>query len=781
MDQHRNLNACFNLLTKNLSNHPLSCPVCQTCSHIYTSLTSLLHSLNIQGPNNLLSSFLDQDVNSAFTSNLASKFFTHSKCQCGSESSSPSQSLFNLNIPILTKPTSIQDLIKSSNRQITTNSCIKPNCPIKLSTSSVKLEVTSKNFLFSLNWESQDLKSLTNFILGLRGVLEFGDLFEDNSRVYLQGMILSNKSTTVYIKLSPCFVYIDWQKSTEIYIDYFLFALIQYSMFPVVLIYSYDECESGLDEKIGVYREKIFSYLRFLDGDLPIEEGICFYCWFSDHSMCQEISSRDFWTCECSRVNSAFCLFCLTCARPIHVFPAEIKKTCLFCDETIKSPYCPKCSFVAECSDCARYIYKTQPLACSTCGTLLTSQTSKTCPSCNRIPIKLRCLDCHSAQRSQLCLHSSQQNCSSCLYDYTCGVCFKPQQVFEFKYCWACLSKLVDGLCLNCKQYPASNSWVCRACVDSNKKCDYKHVITLQSIEYCDKCNQKSKIFCKKCTKLTHECTNRVFCIECATDVQNIENFCLACLGNEGNHNCAKTRICKMCFDRIKTCECGGFLRHSEKVCKLCGRNSGGFNQIAEVVWDGQGCRACGFRIEQTVIFCENCNLSQEDFVDREKCKICKKVCAGKYCESCYKQGNCSTCLKDMLISQRLYCLKCNSQIYNRFCGICREIVPLSEVQCYLCSQSNWRCMNNHSNPSKNSRCYLCYSPNIFPCHICNSLSIMPLYSFRSQIDQSILPLQNDLKCCRNCSLALQSCTCGAKYLHYESVCKICSNILPNK
>ena len=778
MDHDRKVNACFNLLTKNLSNHPQSCSDCEVCIYIHSSLTNLLPYLESQSPSHLLSSYLDQSQNPDFTGNLASKFSTHSKCQCGNEYSNSGQSLLQLYIPTLTEPTSLSDLIKSSNPPAATNTCLNPYCPIKNSTSSVELKVTSKNFLFSLYWDSEDLKSLANFILGLNSFLEFEALFGENSKVYLQGMIVSNKSTTVYINLSPCLVYIDKQRSTEIYIDYLLFALIQYSMFPRVLIYSYEQSESGLDEKIIVYKDKIFSYLRFLDGDFPIQEGICFYCWFSDHNMCQEISSQNFWACECSSVNSVFCLFCNNCARPIHRFPEGTNKKCLFCDEAIKSHYCTNCSFVTECSDCARPIYKTQSVACSTCNTLISFQTSKTCPSCNQIPIKLRCLNCHFAINSHLCIHSVEQDCSDCLYDYTCGVCFKPQQVFDFKHCWACSGKLLDGLCLNCKQYPASNTWVCRTCIESNKKCEFSHVITVQSIEYCDKCNKRSKSFCKKCTKIAHDCSNRVFCIECATDIENLRNFCLACIRNEANHDCAKTRICKMCFDRVKVCECGGLLRKSEKKCRQCGRNSAGFNEIAASSSDGQGCKACDFPIEQSVIFCENCNLSHEDFADREKCKICKKVCAGKYCESCYKQGNCSTCHKDLLISQRLYCLKCNSQIYNRFCGTCRAIVPLSEVQCYLCSQSNWRCINHHSNPSKNSRCFLCSSPNIFHCDICKCNSIMPLHSFRSHPDQLYQPFQNDYKCCRNCSLTLQNCICGAKYLPFESVCKICSRVL---
>ena len=779
MNQDKILDACFNLLTKTLQfqelfSHPISCQGCEICLQIHSTLQNLqASSPQPQDPVSLLSSFFHINK-SNLSESLSSRFYYQSKCQCGSKFSLAKQNLFEVSIPPLSTPTCFSSLIKSSIKALPPNTCINSTCQIKKSGSKLKLDLKSKNFLFALKWKSEDLQSLVNFVLGLRDYLEFGELFGNNLRVYLEGMILSNGKTSIYVKMNPCIIYADLQRNTEIYIDYFLFAIIQYSMFPKVLVYNCAESGIGLEDKIFRYKENILSYLRFLDGDLVLQKEICFYCWYADHRRCSEVDGQVFWTCVCKRINPVYCLFCVNCAEPIQKIFEGSDKMCFFCGGITNSHYCRECSFVSGCSDCTRCIYKTQPLACSSCNNLINFQTSKTCATCNQSPVKYRCINCHLAKKSQTCIHASDHNCDECLFDYTCGVCFKPQKVFQGKCCWACQEMLIENMCLKCKIFPSSNSFVCEFCIKSSKKCDKNHIITVQSTELCAKCKEKSEFFCKKCPKLVDDCkkseincNNRVICTECGSDSEGVANFSI------------ENQMCRLCLSRAKVCPCGGVLKSGQKKCASCGKNTAGFNEIAVFYGNGEGCRACDFPIEPSVIFCENCNLSHEGFGKKKKCKICKKACAGLYCESCYKQGNCSTCNKDMLVSQRFYCLKCKSQVFNRVCGTCKVIVPLSDLQCFVCAQSNWNCVYSHSNPSRSSRCYLCAIPNSFCCDWCKKLSVMPLDSFRCPLNQVHPPLQNDFKCCQSCSLSLKSCSCGFKYFPFESVCKICSNVIP--
>ena len=288
MNQDAKVDACSNLLTKNLQfqkllNHPLSCSGCQICISVHSTLVNLnASSQEPLGPASLLTSFFQYIQNSNFPENLSSKFYYQSKCLCGSKFSYPKQNILEVSIPPLSSPTCFSSLITSSKRELPPNPCINSYCQMNKSTSKVKLDAKSSNFTFALNWRSEDLQSLVNFVLGLKDSLEFAELFGNNLKVYLEGMILSNEKTSVYIKLNPCIIYTNWQSSTEIFIDYFLFAIIQYSMFPRVLIYSSAESGSGLENKVLRYKENILSFLRFLDGDLVPQNEICFYNFTSN-------------------------------------------------------------------------------------------------------------------------------------------------------------------------------------------------------------------------------------------------------------------------------------------------------------------------------------------------------------------------------------------------------------------------------------------------------------------------------------------------------------------
>jgi hypothetical protein len=150
---------------------------------------------------------------------------------------------------------------------------------------------------------------------------------------------------------------------------------------------------------------------------------------------------------------------------------------------------------------------------------------------------------------------------------------------------------------------------------------------------------------------------------------------------------------------------------------------------------------------------------------------------SGNYCESCFRCCKCSTCKKDILIGQRLFCKTCSSEIYNRVCITCKILVPLSSLQCYTCTLFNWTCPLNHKNISSESRCLTCNLPNFATCQICTRQEVSSLSSWRST-SINFHPLQNDYYCCLICRKDQNTCICGSRYLKCENICLVCSNSL---
>ena len=161
------------------------------------------------------------------------------------------------------------------------------------------------------------------------------------------------------------------------------------------------------------------------------------------------------------------------------------------------------------------------------------------------------------------------------MYEFTCGLCYKPKLAYETKICWQCSEELVDGVCINCPLVPATNSIVCIDCQFSLKKCKLEHKITKQSIAICKSCKKDSKKFCANCNSFTGNCcTKRWFCLECDRDLSLLQdNKCYKCKGNVSGSLCEKCKvkpICENCFENDKDCSCGARLLSNKNSCLSC-------------------------------------------------------------------------------------------------------------------------------------------------------------------------------------------------------------------
>ena len=724
-------------------------------------------------------------INSPESLSFQTRLIQQSTCSCGNFLSTYPQATFKLIFkkqPI-NKPFS--HILKDALDFPLADSCNKRFCDKKLGSSITTIEGRLTNLLFSVDWESRTLDSLLNFILNLDTCLDLNLLLGVNTQVYLQGMVLTGEHQSVYVQMHPCKIFVNTDNNpSAIYIEYLNFFMLQYSLYPTVLVYSENEC--GIEEyreKNRVFATVLEKYLGFLTGKDELCEEVCFFCWNLSHDACQEIICSAYWDCVCGWNNGKNMVFCQRCSKPQRFLTENDPKTCILCLEPMVSTYCFKCSFVANCSICFKSITKTQSVACLQCNEWLEGCSCKLCDrSINQVQVA--CQTCFMAnyQPSRYCIHNGSKDCLQCFFSFKCGVCKRPKLCHEFKYCWKCKNKLIDGLCINCKHFPATNSFVCVDCVSGTKNCRVGHAITEQSVSECSECKQRSSVLCKNCTLGHKECIGRRFCGDCGLDLEFTLRACTLCESGMGEHSCAGYSVCVICYSQLSTCSCGQKLLSRQGRCLNCLKLRIHKKNLPKLVENpdksGKKCLSCEFFQSNNSNFCENCNCPFDlPYSQKHTCPICKSDSSSKYCEFCYKTQNCSSCKKDLLIGQGLFCGTCMSKTCNRVCRTCNTIVPLSKVICLPCSLLTWRCSCNNVNNEALIRCLKCNRARIVPCTVCKRLSVFPYDSWRFP-EKHLKPFPSDPFCCKDCSQFFRKCVCGFILLPAESICKHCDQVL---
>lgn len=727
----------------------------------------------------LLSKSEIQSLNSLSDS---TSFIQKTVCECGGYLSKHPHNVFNLKIPSDLSQFQFYNWLADKIHIPTSSHCVNKLCKRNSLKGWTQFLNPIKKLIFSLEWQTKSLDSLLKFILGLDPELDLSQLTGDPTKVYLQGMILSGEQRTIYIQISPCKIYADLsQEPSNIYIEYLNFFMLQYSMFPVMLIYSIEDFGvSEYIEKNSLLAAALNNYYSFLCGENEMIEEICFFCWNSNHEPCQEIHSRLYWQCKCGLLNMKNVMICQFCKEPQRALTEHDQNSCILCFNNLTSTYCLSCFKIAQCSKCANSIYKTQSAACLTCEQWLEFYKCKTCNKSIQ-ETQVMCYSCflYSFAENRKCVHSKKQDCFQCYFDFKCGVCRKPKLVNEFKYCWKCKNKLIDGLCINkCKFYPASNSYVCADCVKEGNKCNHEHVLTQQSKNECFDCRGLYNYF-----NNPDKDQYRVFCNECGMDLEKTIKGCVLCESTLSQHDCRELTVCKICYPLLNICSCGARMLSKFSNCKVCNKaqtpRKVAKKSVKNPDLNKKLCKTCGFANDLNSLFCENCNESFDLASSfKHTCSMCNSVTSSKYCKNCYKVYNCSSCFNDLLIGQGVYCGYCNSKTINRVCRTCKLIVPLSKLLCSPCTLLSWRCICEYSNMSNSTKCERCSNPRIVSCELCQKPSIIPMKPWRTSHSPE-KPLLFDVFCCKECSSNLPKCTCGFIMLPSETNCKVCDRINP--
>lgn len=709
-------------------------------------------------------------------------FIQKTTCDCGSYLSTHPQEVFNMIIPNDLSYFQFYNWLVDRFHLPSSSTCVNKSCKINSLKGQTHLQGPIKKLIFSLDWQTKSLSSLLKFILGMDPELDLSQLTGNQGKVFLHGMVLAGEQRTIYVQINPCEIYSDLEEQPpSIYIEYLNFFMLQYSMFPIVLIYSIED--SGVQEYIeknSLLSAALNIYYKFLCGENEMIEEICFFCWNSNHEPCQDIHSRLTWKCNCGQINAKNIMICLNCNEPQRILTENDRKSCILCFKGMNTTYCLSCFKLSNCSKCAKALYKTQPIACLACEQWLDNYN---CKSCNQSIEKLQvtCQSCflHNFTQNKKCVHNKDQECFQCYFNFKCGVCKKPKLANEFKYCWKCKSKLIDGLCINqCKFYPASNSYVCADCVKYGNKCSDGHVLTAQSKVECFDCGN---IY--NAPNRHRQIDIRGFCNECGMDLERTSKGCVLCQSTLSQHDCREFFVCMLCYPLLELCSCGAKLLSKFTNCKVCNKVRIHHKKVPKSIKNPSSakkiCQNCGFYNEHNMLFCENCNQSFDPSgTFKFTCSICNSPSNTKYCQNCYKTCNCASCFKDLLIGQSLHCGYCNSKTLNRVCKSCKLIVPLSKVLCLPCTLFSWKCSCQYINQNSNKKCERCRNSRIVSCEICQQSSILPVEPWRSSQNPS-QALLFDVFCCKGCSVNLPKCICGFSMLPTETNCKNCDRINP--
>lgn len=679
--------------------------------------------------------------------------------------------------------------------------CPDIECQIRKSKSSGHIKNPQGSYFLSLAWGEKSLKNLLHIIKSIPSCLVLDMIYKvpTNTKKYLQGMIVEGWDQCLYIQLYPCLM-VNSNTPEEIYLDYLPFIILQYGLFPTLLVYG-DQENLGWDDKINTWGEDLSLYKNFLTGHNNMTR-ICFYCWNQSHDYCEKLDFSDEWECsQCTYKNPSYVIFCIICdsfRRPVTDADPIVCKVCQ--KPTSGFLYCKSCSQQGVCKCCKRAIYKTQAFLCPHCYSWINSNYCKGC--CREIdPFKLICCRCANnvPNPGKICPHNKiKYQCQTCFYEYTCGVCCKNKTINDGAFCWKTGTRLRDGFCDKCEKHINGNSFVCHNCVESLKICKEGHLITKQSIAECPSCLRENMKFCLKCSDFDREkCANRIFCNECSKEFEDFSSTkCRICNMNPASNTenlkscCKQNQVCEDCYGVLNACPCGAKIVTMDKKCPKC--SSGVKTKpliIAKVFCNGNRgwtCKFCNFSNTMTNNFCENCNVSSYgDAETKSKCSICYKECYGKTCEFCSKIGNCGWCRKNILPSQGRYCADCTGLCQERNCENCPGGVAIQDTICFMCSKSLWVCACGMKNPPWDKKCSMCGKAKHIICAICGIKYEQKKDCWRcggvcKSVPKSFclgkkVSVVRDVNLCGNCSIKQLFCSCGSKVMDVENICKTCN------
>ncbi|OMJ75214.1 hypothetical protein SteCoe_14432 [Stentor coeruleus] len=798
------LSACLQLIRsdpnyQNILSHHNPCQSCLFCSRnpYFPSETNEKY----QNPISILSEIIKSSEDSSPEKSIFSLSLTKkTKCECLTLVGQRDLHFEEYYCQGLIEPFNLSSALHNQVNINRIGYCPDTECQIRKSKSSGHIKNTKGLYFLSLNWRERNLETLLHIIKGIPSLLYLDSIYKapTNTKKYLQGMIVEGWNQCLYIQLYPCFLF-NSNSSEEIFLDYLPFIILQYSLFPTLLVYG-DKENLGWDTILSKWGEELFLYKNFLTGDNKFL-NICFYCWNQSHDNCENLNLSEEWDChQCALKNPSYVIFCLQCdifRRPIIDSDLSLCKVCI--KPNCGFLYCKPCSQQGFCKYCSRAVYKTQAFLCPHCYVWVNSTYCKTC--CTTIdPLKIICYRCATnfINSEEICSHNiGKSRCQVCLYEYTCAICCKNKTINDGAFCWKTKTRLRDCFCDKCEKYIPGNSLVCYNCVFSLKICKEGHLITKQSVKECPSCLRESSKFCLKCSDFDKEkCADRMFCNECSKELNDFSiTKCRVCNMNPANNTenlgscCKKYQVCEDCYGVLNTCPCGAKTITLDETCPKCKCDIKTKPLIIAKIYckDNRGwtCKSCNFSNRIANDYCENCNMSTNENI-KLKCTICNKECYGKICDFCNKIGNCGWCRKNILPSQGRYCAKCAGLCTERICENCLGIgVSKQDTICFMCSKSLWVCSCGKKYPPWHKKCDNCNRAKHLICAICDinyeqkkdcwrcggiCKNVPKNYCLGKKVS-----VVKDVNLCGGCSLKQKFCLCGSRILEVENVCKTCN------
>lgn len=673
-----------NLYKQNLQNH-LNCSSCINCC------IDSRKNYNVKDFSQFLMLIRQRSKSSPEAFAFSTKIKEKNICICSEYKGKKDMPVQQITVPSSTPKSSLQILLANEINNKSGDLCSNPKCDQQKTRCKLRVESLS-NFIISLNWKSKSLPTLLNTLLSINSELNLTETYKITPIIHLQGMILSNSQTTVFITLNPCRLYTSIGNFTELDIKCLNFLIIYNSLFPSILIYN-SSCEPSVYNDQSINNKKTLKdYLKFLSGQIIQNAEICYLCWSDYNQGCMQDCNSNDWICRCSYSNPGYCLFCIDCG--CFKYLNDEDRECFVCCSDLQSNYCGRCSVVAQCWTCYRKILRTQVFGCPLCYCWTNSFV---CHGCKKDLSMLRIQCCHCFNQNygyrNCCRHGvSDRNCDMCMFEFTCASCFRPKLACEKKMCGMCLSEIFDGFCSGCKKYSLPCSYICIDCVYSTKKCHQNHSITKYSLAICKSCQKESQNFCNFCELKNHKCENIEQCRECEIPLNNsLSKICTLCIVNNRNHQCTNYQTCENCFIFLPECSCKSKILTKLSHCPNCSKIKDSvctfMPEMSNILGINQWkCKNCGKFNENQVNFCELCDFYKENLDSAAFCRICGQEGDTENCQKCSKIGCCCFCKKDLLVSQRLYCSFCKSRVNDRACKVCKRVLMKTQILCYLCS-----------------------------------------------------------------------------------------------
>ena len=247
-----------NLYKENLKNHE-DCGSCLSCSReFFDSVVKTNWSTFCNFLYGILSrAQVDSPEALAFSTKIKEKI----KCKCSSYIGQKDKLVLDIKISKLEEKTEFLEIILSNISSKSGTFCYDQACTSPESTCKMRISSPS-NLLISLSFQSRSPSTILHFFQGLSPVLNLSPIFKFNKILYLQGMILSNKSSSFYISFDSFTLFSD--SDNKLYPDYFAFLIFQYSLIPTVLVYNSTSVGNSLQEMIAKYHDNIKYFIEFL-------------------------------------------------------------------------------------------------------------------------------------------------------------------------------------------------------------------------------------------------------------------------------------------------------------------------------------------------------------------------------------------------------------------------------------------------------------------------------------------------------------------------------------